>query len=83
MKSVRRGVARTKGRIEEHAGFAAYGRDFRRSARAGHDHVINLKPEREVRPLHEKLDHLRRTQFERLMKTQQVEIALMQDLRRH
>ena len=44
--------------------------------------MINLKAELEVRLLHEKLDHLLRTQFERLMEIQQVQIELMQDLKR-
>ena len=56
--------------------------ESRDRARADHDYMINLKAELEVRLLHEKLDHLLRTQFERLMEIQQVQIELMQDLRR-
>lgn len=56
--------------------------ESRDRARAEHDYMINLKAELEVRLLHEKLDHLLRTQFERLMEIQQVQIELMQDLRR-
>ena len=57
--------------------------EARDRARADHDYMINLKAELEIRLLHEKLDHLLRTQFERLMEIQQVQIELMQDLRRH
>ena len=56
--------------------------EARDRARADHDYMINLKAELEIRLLHEKLDHLLRTQFERLMEIQQVQIELMQDLRR-
>ena len=56
--------------------------ESRDRARADHDYMINLKAELEVRLLHEKLDHLLRTQFERLMEIQQVQIELMQDLKR-
>ena len=56
--------------------------ETRDRARADNDYMVNLKAELEVRLLHEKLDHLLRTQFERLMEIQQVQIELMQDLRR-
>ena len=56
--------------------------EARDRARADNDYMVNLKAELEVRLLHEKLDHLLRTQFERLMEIQQVQIELMQDLRR-
>ena len=42
---------------------------------------VNLKAELEIRQLHEKLDHLLRTQFERLMEIQQVQIELLQERR--
>ena len=53
-----------------------------RPARADNDYLVNLKAELEIRLLHEKLDHLLRTQCERLMEIQQIQIELMQDLRR-
>ena len=48
--------------------------------RSEHDHVVNLKPELEIRHLHEKLDHLIMYQWQRLLEIQQVRTELMQEL---
>ena len=51
-------------------------------ARGENEYMVNLKAELEIRLLHEKLDHLLRTQFDRLMETQQIQIELMHDMTR-
>jgi uncharacterized membrane protein len=42
-----------------------------------------LKAELEIRHLHEKLDHLLRPQYNRLLEIQQIQIELLQELSRH
>jgi uncharacterized membrane protein len=49
--------------------------------RSKSDYQINLKAELEIRQLHEKLDHLLRRQWERLMEIQEIQIELMSELR--
>jgi uncharacterized membrane protein len=51
--------------------------------RAKNDYQINLKAELEIRQLHEKLDHLLRHQWERLMEIQQIQLELMSEMSRH
>lgn len=48
--------------------------------RARNDYLVNLKAELEIRMLHEKLDHLLRHQWERLMEIQEIQIELMNEL---
>jgi uncharacterized membrane protein len=48
--------------------------------RSEHDYQINLKAELEIRHLHEKMDHLLRQQWERLVEIQQVQIELLEEL---
>ena len=48
--------------------------------RAKNDYLINLKAELEIRLLHEKLDHLLRHQWERLLEIQEIQIELMNEL---
>ena len=48
--------------------------------RARNDYLVNLKAELEIRLLHEKLDHLLRHQWERLMEIQEIQIELMNQL---
>lgn len=48
--------------------------------RSQNDYKINLKAELEIRQLHEKVDHLLRGQWERLMEIQQIQIDLMEEL---
>ncbi|MDA7886797.1 DUF1003 domain-containing protein [bacterium] len=45
-----------------------------------HEYQINLKAELEIRHLHEKVDHLMKQQWERLVEIQQVQIELLQEL---
>ncbi len=45
-----------------------------------HDYRINLKAELEIRHLHEKIDHLLMNQWQRLMKIQQIQMELMEEL---
>lgn len=47
---------------------------------AEHDYQINLKAELEIRHLHEKMDHLLKQQWERLVEIQQVQIELLHEL---
>jgi uncharacterized membrane protein len=48
--------------------------------RAEHDYKINLKAELEIRHLHEKLDHLLKQQWSRLLEIQGIQLELMQEL---
>jgi len=50
--------------------------------RAEHDYKVNLKAELEIRNLHEKIDHLVKRQWERLLEIQQIQIDLMDELTR-
>ncbi len=45
--------------------------------RAQHDYKINLKAELEVRQLHEKIDHLLKHQWEKLVEIQQIQLDLL------
>ena len=47
--------------------------------RAEHDYMVNLKAELEIRLLHEKVDHVLRHQWERLMEIQQIQIELLNE----
>ena len=48
--------------------------------RSENDYRVNLKAELEIRHLHEKLDHLLRHQWERLVEIQQIQLELMNEL---
>ncbi|WP_052351946.1 DUF1003 domain-containing protein [Deinococcus pimensis] len=48
--------------------------------RAEQDYEVNLKAELEVRHLHDKLDHLTRRQWQRLLVIQQAQLDLMREL---
>ena len=50
--------------------------------RSGHDYQINLKAELEIRHLHEKMDHLLSHQWERMIEIQEVQLDLLNELRR-
>jgi len=50
--------------------------------RSEHDYRVNLKAELEIRHLHEKLDHLLRRQWQRLLEIQEIQTELMQELAR-
>jgi uncharacterized membrane protein len=50
--------------------------------RAENDYKINLKAELEIRHLHEKIDHLLRGQYNRLLEIQQIQIELLEELGR-
>ena len=54
--------------------------EARDRARARNDYLVNLKAELEIRLLHEKLDHLLRQQWERLLEIQEIQIELMNEL---
>ena len=49
--------------------------------RGEHDYQVNLKAELEIQLLHEKLDHLIRHQWQRLMELQEIQTQMMEDLR--
>lgn len=49
--------------------------------RAEHDYRVNLKAELEIRNLHDKMDHLLRHQWERLVEIQQVQLEILGELR--
>ena len=48
--------------------------------RAENDYKINLKAELEIRHLHEKVDHLLKQQWVRLMEIQEIQLELMEEL---
>lgn len=48
--------------------------------RAEHDYRINLKAELEIRHLHEKIDHLLRHQWQRLLEIQEIQTEIMQEI---
>jgi uncharacterized membrane protein len=47
---------------------------------AQHDYLVNLKAELEIRHLHEKIDHLLRHQWQRLLEIQEIQTELMEGL---
>lgn len=49
---------------------------------AEHDYQINLKAELEIRHLHQKIDHLLSHQWERLIEIQEIQMELMEEVRR-
>ena len=48
--------------------------------RAEYDYRVNLKAELEIRNLHEKVDHLLRHQWQRLLEIQEIQTELMEEL---
>jgi uncharacterized membrane protein len=48
--------------------------------RSEHDYRVDLKAELEIRHLHEKMDHLLMTQWQRLLEIQEVQTELMEEL---
>ncbi len=48
--------------------------------RSENDYMVNLKAEIEIRTLHEKVDHLLLDQWARLMKTQEVQMEMLEEL---
>ena len=50
--------------------------------RSENDYKINLKSELEIRQLHLKIDHLLTNQWERMMEIQDIQISLMEELRK-
>lgn len=48
--------------------------------RGEYDYRINLKAELEIRHLHEKIDHLLRHQWQRLLEIQQIQTELMEEI---
>jgi uncharacterized membrane protein len=49
--------------------------------RARNDYQINLKAELEIRHLHEKVDHLLNSQWQRLAKLQELQIKMLEEIR--
>ena len=54
--------------------------EVRDRLRAEHDYKVNLKAELEIRHLHEKLDHLLKHQWTRLLEIQEIQLELMKEL---
>lgn len=50
--------------------------------RSQYDYQVNLKAELEIRQLHEKVDHLLSHQWQRLAQIQEIQIDLLEELRR-
>ncbi len=48
--------------------------------RAEYDYKVNLKAELEIRNLHEKLDHLLNSQWQRLLEIQEIQTELMEEV---
>ncbi len=49
--------------------------------RAENDYQVNLKSEIEIRTLHEKVDHLLLDQWSKMMKIQQIQIEMLEELK--
>ena len=56
--------------------------EARDRVRAMHDYQVNLKAELEIRHLHQKLDHLLSSQWDRLLEIQQIQLELIAEMRR-
>ena len=52
-------------------------------ARGEHDYKTNLKAELEIRQLHQKIDHLLIQQWERMIEIQELQIELLEELRKN
>lgn len=50
--------------------------------RSENEYQINLKAEIEIRMLHEKMDHLLMDQWVRLMKTQEIQLDMLEEIRK-
>jgi uncharacterized membrane protein len=50
--------------------------------RADNDYRVNLKAELEIRQLHEKVDHILLSQWKRLVEIQEIQIELMNELKK-
>jgi uncharacterized membrane protein len=48
--------------------------------RSENDYKVNLKAEIEIRTLHEKIDHLLLEQWSRLMKIQEIQLDMLEEL---
>ena len=48
--------------------------------RSEHDYKINLKSELEIRHLHEKIDHLLSHQWEKMLKIQEIQLEMLEEL---
>ncbi|MEI6094421.1 MAG: DUF1003 domain-containing protein [Gammaproteobacteria bacterium] len=48
--------------------------------RSQHDYKVNLKAELEIRSLHEKIDHLLSHQWEKMVKIQEMQLAMLAEL---
>ncbi len=56
--------------------------EARDRTRAMHDYQVNLKAELEIRQLHQKIDHLLSHQWERLVEIQEIQMELINEIRR-
>lgn len=57
-------------------------KDVKDRFRAENDYKINLKSEIEIRTLHEKVDHLLLDQWSKMMEIQEIQIEILQDIRK-
>jgi uncharacterized membrane protein len=56
--------------------------EVRDRLRAENDYRVNLKAELEIRQLHEKVDHILLSQWKRLVEIQEIQIELMNELKK-
>ena len=56
--------------------------EVRDRLRAENDYRVNLKAELEIRQLHEKIDHILISQWKRLVEIQQIQIEVMNELKK-
>jgi len=56
--------------------------EIRDRLRAENDYRVNLKAELEIRQLHEKVDHILLSQWKRLIEIQEIQIELMNELKK-
>ena len=54
--------------------------EARDRVRSQHDYQINLKAEREIRNLHEKMDHLLLNQWEKMVQIQEVQLEILSEM---
>jgi uncharacterized membrane protein len=57
--------------------------EIRDRLQAENDYRVNLKAELEIRQLHEKLDHILLSQWKRLIEIQEIQIELMNELKKN
>jgi len=58
-----------------------YAMNIKDRIRSENDYKINLKSEIEIRTLHEKVDHLLLEQWSKMMRIQEIQIEILEEIR--